>query len=174
MTLTPILLLTHTISPHRNLLSHPDVTFVLHPHIFEVLCRHYRIEVLIDDDVKWQRVAQVATAARDHQMTSATTSISRTGTMAYDYDYDDVHDINHDSIINDEMNTTTSTPPPPPPPRSRSPITTTATTINATWSWLARFDVLFALASPYDTLDNTMRALPTGPQLEPYRRAGAR
>ena len=94
--------------------------------------------------------------------------------MAYDYDYDDVHDINHDSIINDEMNTTTSTPPPPPPPRSRSPITTTATTINATWSWLARFDVLFALASPYDTLDNTMRALPTGPQLEPYRRAGAR
>ena len=119
---------------------------------------------MIDDDVKWQHVARVATAARHRQI--------RAGTMMYDdYDGDGDDESNIDPSDPDaegQQNApspTTATPPHPP---------ITAVSINATWSWLARFDVLFTLCSPYDTLDNTMRALPTGPQLEPYRRTGAR
>ena len=119
---------------------------------------------MIDDDVKWQHVARVATAARHRQM--------RAGTMMYnDYDPSYVDDksnidpLDPDAKGQHTPSPTTATPPNPP---------ITAVSINATWSWLARFDVLLTLCSPYDTLDNTMRALPTGPQLEPYRRTGAR
>ena len=92
----------------------------------------------------------------------------------------DGDDGNDGGVDNVELHADPSDPPsrtPPPtatPPRPPTTTTTGAATTNATWSWLARFDVLFVLATPYGPLDTTMRALPSGPQLEPYRRSGAR